>query len=184
MTRSIDAATIAELDKDNFNLATLIQFDLSSTLYLTDWDRNLSALAQTWSSSPHFLGVGDVTETSNLRVNTIDVTLSGVEQAYVTIFLAQNYIDRSVKIYRAAIDSSDAVIGSPILLFEGLIAGFNIQDSKDTSTITVQLASHWKDFEKEVGRKTNNNSQSIHFPADRGFEFAAKTIKDLKWGRE
>lgn len=184
MTRSIDAATIAELAKDNFNLATLIQFNLSTTLYLTDWDRNLSALSQTWASSSHFLGVGDVTETSDLRVNTLDVTLSGVEQSYVSIFLAQNYIDRPVKIYRAAINASDAVIGSPILLFEGLITSFNIQDSKDTSTITVQLASHWKDFEKEVGRKTNNNSQSIHFPTDKGFEFAAKTIKDLKWGRK
>tara|TARA_R110000868_G_scaffold403432_1_gene680711 strand:+ start:143 stop:697 length:555 start_codon:yes stop_codon:yes gene_type:complete len=184
MTRSIDAATIAELAKDNFNLATLIKFDLSSTLYLTDWDRDLSALSQTWSSSAHFLGVSDVTETSNLRVNTLDVTLSGVEQAYVAIFLAQNYIDRPAQIYRAAIDGSDAVIGSPILLFSGLITGYAIQDGKDTSTITVQLASHWKDFEKEVGRKTNHNSQSIHFPSDKGFEFAAKTIKDLKWGRK
>jgi hypothetical protein len=184
MTRSIDAATITELAKDNFNLATLIQFDLSSTLYLTDWGRNLSALSQTWSSSPHFLGVGDVTETSNLRVNTLDITLSGVEQSYVAIFLSQNYIDRPVKIYRAAINSSDAVIGAPILLFSGLITNYSIQDSKETSTITVQLASHWKDFEKKVGRKTNHNSQSIHFPSDKGFEFAAKSIKDLKWGRK
>lgn len=184
MTRSIDAATITELAKDNFNLATLIQFDLSSALYLTDWDRNLSALSQTWSSSPHFLGVGDVTETSDLRVNTLDITLSGVEQAYVAIFLSQNYIDRPVKIYRAVINSSDAVIGAPILLFSGLITNYSIQDSKETSTITVQLASHWKDFEKEVGRKTNHNSQSIHFPSDKGFEFAAKSIKDLKWGRK
>jgi hypothetical protein len=184
MTRLIDSATIAELAKDDFNLATLIRFDFSSVLYLTDWDRDISALSATWNSSPHFLGVGDVKETSDLRVNTVDITLSGVEQSYVSLFLSQNYIDVPAKIYRAVLDDNDIVIGSPILVFNGVITNYDIQDSKSESTVTVQIASHWKDFEKENGRKTNDNSQKIYFPNDEGFEFAAKTIKDLKWGRK
>jgi len=184
MTRLIDSATIAELAKDDFNLATLIRFDFSSVLYLTDWDRDISALSATWNSSPHFLGVGDVKETSDLRVNTVDITLSGVEQSYVSLFLSQNYIDVPARIYRAVLDDNDVVIGSPILVFNGVITNYDIQDSKSESTVTVQIASHWKDFEKENGRKTNDNSQKIHFPNDEGFEFAAKTIKDLKWGRK
>jgi hypothetical protein len=184
MTRLIDSATIAELAKDDFNLATLIRFDFSSVLYLTDWDRDISALSATWNSSPHFLGVGDVKETSDLRVNTVDITLSGVEQSYVSLFLSQNYIDVPARIYRAVLDDNDIVIGSPILVFNGVITNYDIQDSKSESTVTVQIASHWKDFEKENGRKTNDNSQKIYFPNDEGFEFAAKTIKDLKWGRK
>ena len=184
MTRLIDSATIAELAKDDFNLATLIRFDFSSVLYLTDWDRDISALSATWNSSPHFLGVGDVKETSDFRVNTVDITLSGVEQSYVSLFLSQNYIDVPAKIYRAVLDDNDVVIGSPILVFNGVITNYDIQDSKSESTVTVQIASHWKDFEKENGRKTNDNSQKIYFPNDEGFEFAAKTIKDLKWGRK
>jgi len=50
--------------------------------------------------------------------------------------------------------------------------------------LTVEIASHWKDFEKENGRRTNHNTQQLYFDGDLGFEFAAKTIKDLKWGRE
>ena len=184
MTRLIDSATIAELAKDDFNLATLIRFDFSSVVYLTDWDRDISALSATWNSSPHFLGVGDVKETSDLRVNTVDITLSGVEQSYVSLFLSQNYIDVPARIYRAVLDDNDVVIGSPILVFNGVITNYDIQDSKSESTVTVQIASHWKDFEKENGRKTNDNSQKIYFPNDEGFEFAAKTIKDLKWGRK
>ena len=64
MTRGIDASTIAELAKDDFNLATLIKLEFSTPLYLTDWDRNISALSATWTSSPHFLSAGDATETS------------------------------------------------------------------------------------------------------------------------
>ena len=170
MTRLIDSATIAELAKDDFNLATLIRFDFSSVLYLTDWDRDISALSATWNSSPHFLGVGDVKETSDLRVNTVDITLSGVEQSYVSLFLSQNYIDVPSRIYRAVLDDNDVVIGSPILVFNGVITNYDIQDSKSESTVTVQIASHWKDFEKENGRKTNDNSQKIYFPNDEGFE--------------
>ena len=125
-----------------------------------------------------------VKETSDLRVNTVDITLSGVEQSYVSLFLSQNYIDVPAKIYRAVLDDNDVVIGSPILVFNGVITNYDIQDSKSESTVTVQIASHWKDFEKENGRKTNDNSQKIYFPNDEGFEFAAKTIKDLKWGRK
>jgi len=184
MTRAIDSATIAELAKDDFNLATLIKLEFSTALYITDWDRDVSALSTTWASSPHFLSVGNPSETSELRVNTLDITLSGVQQSYVSLFLSQAYIDRPVKIYRAVLNDSDAVIGSPILIFDGLITGYAIDDTETTSDVTVNCASHWKDFEKENGRKTNDNSQKIHFPNDDGFAFAAKTIKDLRWGRK
>ena len=184
MTRAIDPATIAELAKDDFNLATLIKLEFDTPLYITDWDRSISALSATWDSSAHFLSVGDTTETSELRVNTVNLTLSGVEQSYISIFLSQDYIDKPVKIYRAVLDDSDNVIGAPILVFDGLMTGYDIEDTIDSSSVTVNCASHWKDFEKENGRKTNDNSQKIHFPTDEGFEFAAKTIKDLKWGRK
>ena len=184
MTRTIDAATLAELEKDDFNLATLIKLEFDTPIYITDWDRNLSILSSVWTSSSHFLSVGEVTETSELRVNTLNLTLSGVEQSYVSAFLTSNYIDKPIQIYRAVLDDLDAIIGEPILVFDGLMTGYNIDDTDNSSKVTVNCASHWKDFEKENGRKTNDNSQKIHFPNDEGFEFAAKTIKDLKWGRK
>jgi hypothetical protein len=98
--------------------------------------------------------------------------------------LGDDYIDVPAKIYRAVIDSSDDVVGAPILIFDGLIVGYSIDDTEDESKLTVEIASHWKDFEKENGRRTNHNTQQLYFDGDLGFEFAAKTIKDLKWGRK
>ena len=118
MTRAIDAVTIAELAKDDFNLATLIKLEFDTPLYITDWDRSLSVLSSTWISSPHFISAGDVTETSELRVNSINLTLSGVEQSYISIFLSQDYIDKPIQFYRAVLDDSDSVIGAPILVFD------------------------------------------------------------------
>ena len=114
----------------------------------------------------------------------MNITLSGVDQTYIALFLNSNYIDTKVSIYRAVMNDAAAVIGSPILIFNGVMTGYEIEDSQSDSTIKIAIASHWKDFEKENGRKTNDNSQKIYFPNDEGFEFAAKTIKELKWGRK
>ena len=42
---------------------------------------------------------------------------------------------------------------------------------------------HWGTFEKESGRTTSDNSQQRFFSGDKGMEFAALNVLDLKWGR-
>lgn len=184
MTRLINSATLAALETDSFNIATLVQIDFASTIRITDWARSITALSNTWYSSANFIGVGNVTESQELRVNDLTLTLSGVDQTYVAIFLANNYIDVPINVYRVILDNADAVVGAPILIFDGILTGYAIEDTEEESKVTVQMASHWKDFEKENGRRTNHNSQQLYFAGDEGFEFAPKSIKDLKWGRK
>lgn len=184
MTRLINSATLAALESDSFNIATLVQIDFSTVLRLTDWGRNVTALSNIWNSSANFIGIDNVTESAELRVNDLSLTLSGVDQTYVSIFLGNNYIDVPIKVYRAILNDADAVVGVPILIFDGILTGYDIQDTENESKVTVQMASHWKDFEKENGRRTNHNSQQLYFAGDEGFEFAPKSIKDLKWGRK
>ena len=188
MPRGINSATIAELAKDSFNLATLVKLNFSTPLKLTDWGRNVDALSQTWTSSSHMMALDSPVETQELRVNTLNITMSGVEQSLSSIFLSQTagqstYLDTTVEVYRACMSDTDTVIGAPILMFQGLITGFDINDSENNSTLTIECASHWKDFEKQNGRRTNTNSQQVHFAGDIGFDWAALTIADLRWGK-
>jgi len=189
MPRGLHSNTIAALASDSFNLATLIQFDFSTTIRITDWGRNVYSGGSTWTSSSHLIGVDAPQETQGLRVNTLNISLSGVDPYFNNIFLSETsgqstYLDAPVKVYRAVMNDSDGVIGQRFLVFQGLVTGFDIADSKDSSTLTVECASHWKDFEKENGRRTNNNSQKVFFPDDKGFRFAAESIKDIRWGKE
>jgi hypothetical protein len=180
--RTINASTLTALQSDNFNLATLIQFDFTTPVRITDWGRNISYGGNTYTSSVHLIDYGTFNESAELRINSVNVTLSAVEQTYVALFLSSNYLDVRTRIWRAAMNSSDAVIGDTILVYDGRIAGYTITDSDSDSTITVDVASHWKDFELINGRKTNHNVQQLHFAGDKGFEFAAVTQKDIKWG--
>ena len=183
MTRQIDAATITALASDNLNMATLVQLDFDTPIKVTNWARSVSVLGTTFVSSADLLEIDQVSESSELQVNSLNITFSGVDQNAVSLFLTNNYIDVRTRIWTAVLDNSDSAIGQPILLFDGRITGFGITDSRDSSTVTVEVASHWKDFDKTNGRKTNSNTQQLHFAGDKGFDFAAESVKDIKWGK-
>jgi hypothetical protein len=183
MTRAINAATITALQSDAFNMAHLIQLDFSAVVRLTDWGRNISALSTTFLSSPHLVGIGDSSESTDIRVNSIDLVMSGVEQTFIALFLTNNYMDVRARIWKAVLDSSDAIVGDPFVVFDGRISSYSISDDSGTSEISIEMSSHWKDFELVKGRKTNRNSQQYYFPADKGFDFSGVVVRDLKWGR-
>jgi hypothetical protein len=183
MPRSIDAATITALQSDSFNMAHLIQLDFSSVVRLTDWNRSVTALSNTFLSSPHLVGIGDSSESTDIRVNSIDLVMSGVEQTFIALFLSNNYMDIRARIWKAVLNSSDAVIGAPFVVFDGRISSYSISDQSGTSEISIEMSSHWKDFELSKGRRTNRNSQQYYFPTDKGMDFSGVVVRDLKWGR-
>lgn len=183
MTRSLNALTISALQQDSIRLAHLVQLDFSTTLTITDYFHEIVTGGSTFLPVGHLLEIGQPQETQELRVGSVLVRISGVEQSYVAIFLTQEYINKRVRIWKAVLDDQGAIIGDKILTFDGQITGFSIDDSEDSSVISVSCASHWADFERRSGRLTNNNSQQYFFPNDTGFQFAANSIKDIKWGK-
>ena len=183
MSRAIHADTIAELAKDSFITAHLVKIDFETAIYLTESPLNISYSGDTYQSSSALKGISSVTETSEVQVGSVGVTLSGVSQEYISILLSQSYIDRQITIQRVLLNDDYSIIGSPILIYDGRVQSFAITDSNDSSTIVITASSHWADFQKKSGRRTNHNSQSMFFSGDKGFEFAPNTARDLKWGR-
>jgi hypothetical protein len=76
------------------------------------------------------------------------------------------------------------LIADPFLLYKGNIENFCYWRNKITKAIVnLTIVSHWADFEKKNGRKTNNTSQQRFFSTDVGMDFASQTVLDIKWGR-
>lgn len=185
MSRNIPAAVKTALAGDSFRLAGLLQFDFSSPVKITDYGTTITdTTLGTFTPSSHILSLGNVTETSSLKGNSYSIDLSSVDQAYVSILLGSNQIGRRFRAWRAVLDANNQIIGSPFMVFDGIIVGFSISDSEKTSKLSVEVASHWTDFEKTSGRKTNSNSQNAFFPNDRGMDFSSTTVKEIKWGRK
>ena len=183
MSRGVHSDVITELAKDSFQMAHLVKIDFETPVYLTESPISITYSSNAYLPSSHLRNISSVSETSEVQVGTINITLSGVSQEYVAILLGQKYIDRQVTVNRVVLNDSHGIIGNPILIYDGRIEGFTISDSNITSTIVIKVASHWADFEKKSGRRTNHNSQQIHFSGDKGFEFAPDSIRDIKWGR-
>ena len=59
-----------------------------------------------------------------------------------------------------------------------------LHDNTNTANLVLNLTSHWGNFQKTSGRTTTDNSQQRFFSGDKGMEFAALTVRDIKWGRD
>ena len=101
----------------------------------------------------------------------------------ISVALSENIINDQVKIWRGFLDDNNAVIADPFLLFYGTIDEYSISDNTQTANVILNVTSHWGQFTKESGRTTTDNSQQTYFSGDKGMEFAALTVRDLKWGR-
>ena len=68
------------------------------------------------------------------------------------------YINRDVFVYKAHINTeTGAIIGSPYLLFKGIIASGKLsEDPAKKSVISWTLTSHWGDFSRVQGRLTSD----------------------------
>ena len=156
----------------------------SQTHYLTDLFNDVDWNGNTYIALGHFLQFDKIDETSDVRVNDVTVTLSGVDQSFISIFLQNDYVNRRARIYFAAWNGS-SLVTDPVMLIDGLMDQPVIADNPETglSTVAVRVSNQWADFDRITGRRTNHDLQQIYFPGDKGFEFASQQYRQLTWGR-
>ena len=192
MTRSLDSSLETKLANSSLFSADLIELHLSTPLYFTTTNIDIdydSATApdtgtNTYLSQGQFLFFGNITEASDLRVGQLDLTFTAVDTTTLALLLNNDYMNKRVVIYRAVLDSEYNFTANDIYtIFDGRIMGYSINEGTDTATVIVTVASQFADFQRTNGRKTNPASQQRYFSGDKGLDFSAQIVKDLKWGR-
>jgi hypothetical protein len=144
---------------------------------------DIEGSSQTYNADGTLLGVGHVPESNTPIKNSIDLIFSGVDQSLISTVLNNDVLGTDIKVYRAVISGTTA-IADPFLLFHGNLSNFQINDGGTTASLSITATNHFGNFEKINGRTTADTSQQRHFSGDKGFEFSALTIRDIKWGRE
>ena len=165
-----------------FHLLKLAFDDVS--YYLSDAYIPVTFSGNEYTPTGSFLSFSDIVETNDANIETITIALSGVDTTYINLFLAGGYLDRTVEIYKAFLDSNDALVSDPLLIFSGRLNNPAIKEDVDagTSTISVQASSLFVDFDRINTRFTNNESQQSFFSGDTGFRFSSVVVKELNWG--
>lgn len=183
MPRTINASMVTALESDSFEMCHLVYLAIGTGLYSTDYSHEITYQSNTYDASEYLLEVGNPSESQDLRVNSLTLTFSNVGSTYLGAFLNNDWINRQA-IIRRAVMSGGSIVGTPLTIFDGKIAAFQVEENDRESDLSISIASHWADFQKKAGRKTNNNSQQFFFANDVGFEYASSLVRDLKWGRK
>ncbi len=144
---------------------------------------DIEGSSQTYNADGTLLGVGNTAESNTPIKHSIDLVFSGVDQSLISTCLSNDVLGTEVKIYRGVV-SGTTCIADPFLLFHGHLADFQVSDSGKGAILGMTITSHFGNFEKINGRTTSDISQQRFFSGDKGFEFSALTIRDIKWGKE
>mgnify|MGYP000739720512 CR=1 FL=1 len=187
MTRSLTTAIKNELATNDIRPVHLITIGFGTPINITDCSFDLtssvSGSSVTYSASDFIMGVSNHTEETDITKSSVSISLSGADQTFISVVLNENVINDSVTIFRGLLADDNTLIADPFLLYKGNIESFEIQEGEKDSTVALSIVSHWADFEKKNGRKTNNTSQQRFFSTDVGMDFSSQTVQDIKWGR-
>ena len=187
MSRSLTTAIKNELATNDIRPVHLITIGFGTPVNITDCSFDLtssvSGSSVTYSASDFIMGVSNHTEETDITKSSVSISLSGADQTFISVVLNENVINDSVSIFRGLLADDNTLIADPFLLYKGNIESFEIQEGEKDSTVGLSIVSHWADFEKKNGRKTNNTSQQRFFSTDVGMDFSSQTVQDIKWGR-
>lgn len=184
-SRTISAALKTALTDNRVYPMLLAEmlFD-SGALRLWNGTGDLTALGQTWTGTGLILTISPMEETVEVRAIGVNIVLSGIPSAVVSIALAEDYQGRPASIYVGAFDASTGVvITDPIVAFRGNIDTMPIEDSGETATIVIAVESRLIRLEKASLRRYTAQDQRVEFPSDRGFDHVS-AIQDVQivWG--
>jgi len=188
MTRSLTTAVKNQLATNDINPVHLISIGFNTPVNITDCSfpltSSISGSSITYSASDFILDISSFNEQTDITKGTLNLTLSGANTTFISVVLNENVINDSVTIFRGILNSSNTLIADPLLLYKGKIDGFDINENQKESLLNLKIVSHWADFDKKSGRKTNNTSQQRFFSSDVGFDHSSEMVQDIRWGRK
>jgi hypothetical protein len=181
MPRSLSTALQTQVSSTATKTAFLVELNLSTTIRLTDWYTNVSYDSNAYEAGGSFLTVDSIVETGKLEVNELTLGFSNITDQVRSLVQSGQFTDKTVEIYLAYFDANESIVGA-INYFTGQIRSVSIQETIDSSTLSLIVASHWANWNLTKGRHFSDESQQSFSSGDRGMEFAGQVKEDVRWG--
>lgn len=187
MPRGLTAQNKADLEAAH-DCVGLLYIGHSTPIYLTTAMRDVVSGGNTFLAAAHILEIGDIEESSDLRVGTLSITFSAVDQTYVSLFFNNSMNGTPLRFWRGYI-KQDWTVAFAVSVFDGAITQPALEDNggaggSGESKVIVRAAGEFANFPAKNGRLTNDRSQQIHFPGDTGLRHAAEVDRNILWGRK
>jgi hypothetical protein len=180
MTRSTPASLLTALSQPEVQpfYAVEMDFDTAPVRFWTGYgDRTISG--ETYLGSGNLLSISGLDEVNDLSAKSITLQLSGMPTSLVSLALQEPYQNRECKVYFGTTDTT-----TPIEVFSGLMNVMTIEDSGETSVISLTVESKLIRLEKSSNWRYTEGSQKARYSSDTFFNYVSDLQdKTLVWGR-
>jgi len=152
MPRGLSANQNTYLAGDSLIGITLIEIGVNggTNKYYTDAPFDITYDGNTYEAQGNFLGVSETSETSNLQITSISLTISALDINNVRDLCNSNQINQDVLVWRTFLDPTDnSLIGDSagdkaILIFKGKITSYRIENAEETAKLLEQLTDYMR----------------------------------------
>jgi hypothetical protein len=136
----------------------------------------------TWTGVGALASIEPIRETASTEANGLRLFLNGVSTALISLALSEQVQGRPAKMWVAGVDSSGAVVATPVLEFQGRIDTLFINDKTGGASIGVNVESKMSDYQRSNVRRFNDATQQADYPGDKFFSFVAPMVEtQLVW---
>lgn len=189
----LDSQEVFHLIELHFEDSTWSDIFVTDNTHSIDLQTPTQTAVKSYTALGDLLGFTTVEETTALAINSIQLSLSGIDNTSTGIIaklFQAPIINKRVVIYRSFGVANDTDTTKTYMIFDGNVKSWDISEGKESSIITLSISSHWANFEQRNGRLTNSTTQSntkrygstATFDSDRGLEYASAAIADIQWG--
>jgi len=139
----------------------------------------------TYHGTGNLGAITPIEETTQLRANGMQIALSGIPSANISLALAEPFRGRRCDIYLACVDSTTcALIADPVRIFSGKMDTMTINDGAENATIAINVENMLIDLDRSRNLVYTDECQRSLYPGDKGFQFVAPLAnKVFTWGR-
>ena len=126
--------------------------------------------------------VSAISENTSLDPQSLDITLSGIDDATLTAGATNEYLNKDVAVRLAMLDDQGEVIGGQTMLyFFGKTDEVSF-DFGSKSAIQVAARNRLADWNRKRVERNINADQQARYPGDKGFEFVSQVADaDIVW---
>lgn len=185
MPRSLSPTFLAQLGSSGSSrpVLFLVLAFANETLYLWNGLQPITPAGPAYnplSTFPYgqpFTGLGwlgklsAIPQTTKIQAQSITLALSGIPSNLVSDAIGQVRITGTATVFLGFLDSNNNVIPDPIQLFYGALDVPTLDDSGETSTISITAENPLLSLNQAPDRQFDDLDQQIYIPGDLGFSF-------------
>ena len=182
MGRNFDAETLSASKESTVFPVYLVKLNFDTPVYVHSDYGDIVYDGNT------YVGVGDlgqidpVNENNEMRVESVNLTLSGVNNAIVSEIISTSYQGKKAEIFIGFRDMDSNELLAPKRIFNGLIDNTKY-DMSEQVIITVTCTRVFTSWERSEYQRYNHATQQFFYHGDLGFEYQDELkTKEIYWG--